>query len=361
MNLKEIAKTALNLVVFCLVVGFILSFYNQVTRAKIQENEREEVARVREQLLPADKYREIEGIPGVVKAYKDGKFIGYIVETTSSGYSSNIKIIYSATPHYEIKGVNIVSQQETPGLGNKIEEDVKLKQFGDEPFVAQFAGKGIEQLKIGNENKPNPSSIAAITGATISSTAVTRGIRESLEELKKAIKAKTQETPAQDEKTTSMNPGGFLEVVYASEEKIDDKLKKLLPAQSYERIYPCAYKATSNGKLKGYIVKSWATVYKDNLILGFSVNPKLEIMDVVLIKNPGGKEYREKVESKEFLSQFKGKTLDTLVLGKTPLSEKTGQGDKCIHAVTGATISSKSVVEAVKRGLEKLKNHLEKK
>ena len=191
MNVKEIVKTTLNLVVFCAIVGFLLSFYNGMTSGPIAKNKREEIEKVQKKLLKADKFETVidsekeKGQPHVWKAVKDGKLVGYVVKTQASGYSSSerITIMYSLNPGLKVMSVNIVSQGETPGLGTKVEENVDLSQFGGKPFVAQFDGKGVSALKIGGSSKPGKDYIAAITGATVSSRGVTKGIHDSLEKV----------------------------------------------------------------------------------------------------------------------------------------------------------------------------------
>ena len=69
-----------------------------------------------------------------------------------------------------ITGIKVASQQETPGLGTRIEE---LRRGEKEPwFQSQFRGKGAEAA-IKLVRGGGPDGIEAITGATISSRAVT--------------------------------------------------------------------------------------------------------------------------------------------------------------------------------------------
>ena len=82
-----------------------------------------------------------------------------------------------------ITGIKVAFQQETPGLGTKIEE---IKGKDTEPwFQKQFRGKRGEQLVV--VRSEDPDAIEAITGATISSTAVTKSVREAVEKLKKVL------------------------------------------------------------------------------------------------------------------------------------------------------------------------------
>ena len=132
---------------------------------------------------------------------KEGKIIGYAFKGSGKGYSSDIKFIVGIDPEGKILGLTVLSQEETPGLGTRVEEVVSKKYlwnglFGkkekDFPwFTKQFRGidvtrdiafdKSSEWHKIPEEKKKdllNNNSITAITGATISTRAISKGIKQ---------------------------------------------------------------------------------------------------------------------------------------------------------------------------------------
>ncbi len=88
--------------------------------------------------------------------------IGYIVESYGKGYSSYINVLVAVDKEYVVQKVNVLHHAETPGLGDEIERDY---------FLNQFAGKTVEHLVV--VKKETKEDIQAITGATISSRAVT--------------------------------------------------------------------------------------------------------------------------------------------------------------------------------------------
>ncbi|GAI74042.1 unnamed protein product, partial [marine sediment metagenome] len=69
-----------------------------------------------------------------------------------------------------IEGMEVLSHTETPGLGNKITE---------EPFTEQFLGLGVDGIALSRDG----GEIDAITGATISSRAVTSAVQERMFEI----------------------------------------------------------------------------------------------------------------------------------------------------------------------------------
>ena len=73
----------------------------------------------------------------------------------------------------KVKGIGILGHGETPGLGDEIEQDY---------FKKRFEGKSLEQLEV--VKVEGTDKIQAISGATISSRAVTKGVRESVKLLK---------------------------------------------------------------------------------------------------------------------------------------------------------------------------------
>jgi Na+-translocating ferredoxin:NAD+ oxidoreductase subunit G len=98
------------------------------------------------------------------EVFKDKALIGFLVESGVQGYSSEIVVIAGFNADRSIRSVVILSQQETPGLGTKIEDVSFLRQFqGLEPADSRIRKEG--------------GSIDAVTGATASSRAVADAVR----------------------------------------------------------------------------------------------------------------------------------------------------------------------------------------
>jgi len=88
--------------------------------------------------------------------------IGYIVEGYGKGYSSYIHILASVDKNFTVQKISVLAHGETPGLGDEIEKDY---------FLNQFEGKSADNLIV--IKGETADKIEAITGATISSRAVT--------------------------------------------------------------------------------------------------------------------------------------------------------------------------------------------
>jgi electron transport complex protein RnfG len=117
-------------------------------------------------------------------AYNDaGDLLGVAVEAQGQGFADILKILYGYSPGCQcVIGMKVLESKETPGLGDKIEKDpvfvsnfealdLSLGPDGDKPAnPVVFAKPG---------KKINPWEIEGITGATISSKAVTNIIYTS--------------------------------------------------------------------------------------------------------------------------------------------------------------------------------------
>ena len=116
----------------------------------------------------------------VFEAKTEGKLAGWVVKTAGQGYADKIEMLIGLDPMIEkITGIFVLDQKETPGLGNKIVTDEWRSQFlAKSTGQALIAVKG--KAKAGNE-------IDAITGATISSKAVTDIINAAVHNLRNPL------------------------------------------------------------------------------------------------------------------------------------------------------------------------------
>ena len=131
-------------------------------------------------------------------ARKPEHLIAYAVKAESKGFGGRITIVVGWSKDKKtVLRVEVVGQQETPGLGDKIQKAPKSvtlwealggkKEAPRQPrILASFCGKTIDQL--GTQENPNLSAIDAISGATISSKALLVGVIRSHALLLEALK-----------------------------------------------------------------------------------------------------------------------------------------------------------------------------
>jgi Na+-translocating ferredoxin:NAD+ oxidoreductase subunit G len=170
--MKEMLKYGLILGFICFLSSSVLAIVNNVTEPKISQQKEKEESSAFGELMPESlafkaRYRD-ETI--IYYAAYDGnnKLNGFIVKAKTRGYSSDIETAASLSLKLEIIGVKILSQNETPGLGNRIIEPA---------FLGRFQGKSADTL----------NEVQAITGASISSRAVINSVRDKIQELKEQL------------------------------------------------------------------------------------------------------------------------------------------------------------------------------
>lgn len=186
--MNESTRMILTLVIVSLVSTISLSFVYDKTEPIIKEKKLEELRRSLNQVIPtADRFEEDGelkeliseergGIKKVFNAYKNNEKTAIALLMDSIGFGGTIKILVGIDINSKkITNTKILEHLETPGLGERI--------AGNE-FLAQFTDKSI---------KLNENDIDAITGATISSTAVIKTITENVNKISEYAKNKTLE------------------------------------------------------------------------------------------------------------------------------------------------------------------------
>ena len=183
-----VTKMFLVLTVIGAVSGGILAGVFHVADPLIQANREKELKEAIFVVLPEAKdYKILEkGIDKTkVIVYQgldaDGNLVGLAFIADGGGFQGNIRIMVGLSVDYlKLKGIKVIEQNETPGLGNRIKEPA---------FEGQFKGLEIkpkvEYIKYRKPEKPN--QIQAITGATISSDAVVKNINNAVEKVLKAF------------------------------------------------------------------------------------------------------------------------------------------------------------------------------
>ncbi len=177
--MPEFVRMIVVLFAACSISAGSLSVVNIVTKAPIAawDAKQKEVA-LREVFTEADSFTELAANADATaaktqiwEAQKGGQSVGQIFLIETQGYSGAIKIMFGTNADGALTGMKVLSHTETPGLGAKITTPA---------FRDQYKNKTREQLAL-KKDQPESGQIDAITAATISSRAVTRGIASALE------------------------------------------------------------------------------------------------------------------------------------------------------------------------------------
>lgn len=186
-----IGRHGLVLATFALFCTFLVSLTFNLTKNKIAEQEA--LARLVQvqQVLPqslydnnllascvqitAPDYLGNDKPHTVYIAKKLGEISGYAIETTApDGYSGNIDLIVGVTTQGDIMGVRVLSHQETPGLGDKIE-------LRKSPWILSFNLHSLRSLSETSWSvKKDGGVFDAFTGATITPRAVVKRVYHTL-------------------------------------------------------------------------------------------------------------------------------------------------------------------------------------
>jgi len=163
------------LFVACGLAAGSLAVVNAVTKEPISTlAKREREAALKEVFPDADEFR--NAVPDRVwEAFRNGEKAGHVFLTQAQGYSGPITLMFGTDSTGAVTGLRVLSHTETPGLGAK----VATAQFRD-----QFRRKLPDHLIL-RKDDPARGQIDAITGATVSSRAVTRTTRATLESFNK--------------------------------------------------------------------------------------------------------------------------------------------------------------------------------
>jgi electron transport complex protein RnfG len=133
-----------------------------------------------------------------IVAYMDGKRLAYLLPGRFQGFKTFIRVMLALNPSFDILGLDILEQEEDPGLGGDIVQPFFKNQFKDKTFnkikeldvvkeplpeeyrkVLEAESGSMPQKEVQRvEEKYKDKDIYALTGATISSKAVTTGVKD---------------------------------------------------------------------------------------------------------------------------------------------------------------------------------------
>ena len=185
---KKIVHDALILTAFTLVLGFILGLVYGITKEPIAAADMAKAQAAYQQVFESAESFEAydafdkEAAASVmdengfadeitdVQVAKDGSGseLGYVITVTAKdGSQANITFSVGITSDGTVNGYSITSIAETPGLGDKAK---------NEEFSSQFKEKKADSFTVVKQAPASDSEIESISGATITSRAMTNGV-----------------------------------------------------------------------------------------------------------------------------------------------------------------------------------------
>lgn len=173
-KLSEILKPVIVLTAICLVTSALLAYTNKITAPEIEKQNMQAANEARNTVLSEAKDFESAklnaGEEYFIGKSENGDIIGYVFTTTAKSYGGDIQVMVGVRADGSVNAVELLQINDTPGLGMNAKNPEFLKQF-----ESKTAGIGV------NKNAPAENEIQALTGATITSSAVTDAVNTALE------------------------------------------------------------------------------------------------------------------------------------------------------------------------------------
>ena len=190
----KLVRDAAILLVITLFSGLILGFVFQITKEPIALAEEKAAKKAYSEVFPSALEFELteelpldslsgdsawleagyEGVSveNVLRALdKDGTLLGYVLMVTShEGYGGDITFTVGIANDGTLNGISILNISETAGLGMKAEE----------VLVPQFSNKKVSVFTYTKSGAVSDDQIDAISGATITTKAVTKAVNGGL-------------------------------------------------------------------------------------------------------------------------------------------------------------------------------------
>lgn len=175
-DFSEVAKVGAILFAITAIAALILAVVNSVTAPVIEANTIKTQNEAMRDVLPnTESFEKIEytnDADCVSEIYK-GDENGYVAMVKPYGYGGEVNIAVGIDNELKVTGIHIISQSETAGLGANCEK---------KEWQEQFIGK-TEHIEVKKGNAEG-NQIDAISSATITSKAVTKGVNEALSAVK---------------------------------------------------------------------------------------------------------------------------------------------------------------------------------
>jgi electron transport complex protein RnfG len=204
----DIIRLTLVLTLISVLAAGAIALTNRHTEPRIRAYKQAlQTAALRAVLPSGVSVRQVDGVPPLPARYwvgeRNGATVGYAFQDSSRGYVNEIQIIVGVDPLGVISGMKIISQNETPGLGNRIAASMSAINMWKAPmgtnkqtdpwFTRQFIGINAAQRIVMKKTSEwhllstaekqilsHNNTVTAITGASVSSRAVVQAITQSI-------------------------------------------------------------------------------------------------------------------------------------------------------------------------------------
>lgn len=189
--INAIRKNGVILAVFACASTGVVALTNYLTADRIQQQEQKQLLSVLNQVIPhemhdndlyqactlvSDSALGTDSAMPVYLASINGEHSAMAIEAIApDGYNGAIKLIVGIESNGKVSGTRILSHQETPGLGDKI--DLRITDW-----ILGFNGKSVEDNNQGDwKVRKDGGQFDQFTGATITPRAVVKAVKNTVE------------------------------------------------------------------------------------------------------------------------------------------------------------------------------------
>ena len=192
--MSKILKDALALTAITVVIGLLLGVVYEVTKDPIAQQELKAKQEACEEVFPDAESFESVDISGDTETFRSaldeagytqdsidevyqaldasGELAGYVITVTSSeGYGGDIQFSMGVGMDGTTYGISFLSIDETAGLGMNANTDA---------FKSQFEDQNVSEFSYSKTGAAAEGEIDALSGATITTNAVTNGVNAGL-------------------------------------------------------------------------------------------------------------------------------------------------------------------------------------
>lgn len=175
--MKDMAKLGLTLMIICAVAGLGLALVYEKTKPVIEAAAQQDLLTAAQEVIPGatSVKEELEDDKPYFVGYSGSEVVGSAVKMSSRGYGQTpMELIVGFDTQGVVTKVVVLSTSETPGIGTRVNSQSYLSKY-----------EGVE----------DPSTVDGISGASYSSRAVQSGVSSAQEFIQQVFGLGEQEVP----------------------------------------------------------------------------------------------------------------------------------------------------------------------
>lgn len=280
-----------------------------------------------------DEFYDGEGITRVIRVKNDqGEVDSYLVQFTASGFGGDIDVIARLTPEYRTYGMVFGAHSESPNYGAYI-DDPAYKEF----LKGLNLDKNLLTKAIKLRTQPKQEKdILLISGATVTSNAMKRALDSVINDLEDFNGIREDDSKyvtfdlqaaLSDSQGSGINHAEYFEGITETNQVASNVNDHVTAISS----------AIADGSEVGQIIDISTEGFAGPIEFGLLVSPEGVVEDFVVYNHGETPGYGAGIEEDSYKTSIVGKSL----------SENTDMQAAGVEAVSGATITSTAMYEAL--------------